>query len=86
MNAQQSSSPFEAVPPARDWRTRMEGLCMVWNKHELQHKSLVSASAGPWLSRDSNAHMIMPETVDAPGRKLKDSVNNFKREAKQIGI
>lgn len=66
----------------------MEGLCMVWNMHELQHKSLVSASAsaGPWLSRDSNAHIIMPETVDAPGRKLKDSVNNFKREAKQIGI
>lgn len=46
---------------------------------------LVSASAGPRLSRDSDAHIIMPETVDAPGPKLKDSVNNFREKPSKLG-
>lgn len=66
LNAQWSSSTFKSVLSARDWRAGVERLCTMWNMHETQHKSSSICLSGPWSSRDSNAHIIMPEAVDAP--------------------
>lgn len=85
LNTEPSSSTLKGVLSARDWRAGMERLCVVWNMHELQHKSTCICLSGPWFSRDSNTHIIMPETVDAPGRKLKDSVNNFREKPSKLG-
>lgn len=63
------------------WR----GFCMLWNMHELRHKSACICLCWLWLSRDSSMQIITPETVDAPCQKLKDFVNSFREKPRKLG-